>query len=170
MEILVEGFPHVLPASKSSDFPDDPWERVMHGFEDWIDANFDKFVFDPHRILAEAKEYKFYGDGPSFSGVYFLLLNGKIEYIGKAHSIATRLRSHFLSYKEWTHYWCFGGIPLDMLVLVEEFYINSLRPPLNRKGFSRDPKDLLKHEESPSPCVGPRKHILVRGPSGMSGG
>jgi hypothetical protein len=107
--------------------------------KDWFGRNSHVLKYTPDEITAESEPYQWRG-GPSDPGIYFLVNDSKIVYIGKALSIAERLRNHFMTGKRFSHYWCFGGMPYEWLGDVEGFYIKRCRPALNKMHviYSRD--------------------------------
>lgn len=113
---------------------DDLGHRLYGKFpllRDWFSANAHVLKYRSDEITAESEPFHFCA-GPSEPGVYFLVNDSKIVYIGKALSIAERLRNHYLTGKQFSHYWCFGGMPYEWLGHVEGFYIKRCRPALNR--------------------------------------
>lgn len=112
---------------------------------DWFRENSHLLQYTSEQIIEEAMPYAFrrapWGTpGPSGNGIYFLVNEGKIAYVGRAMGISSRLASHFHSRKQFTHYWAFGGIPYDWHSHVEGFYINRFEPYLNSATvpYSRD--------------------------------
>lgn len=63
------------------------------------------------------------------SGVYFLISNGRVVYVGQSVNVYTRIFSH-QTFKQFDR---FAFIPCkpNMLNRVESLYIHVLRPPLN---------------------------------------
>lgn len=154
---FIEGFPSVLPTEENEYAPEAPWgkptERVA-----WVDENLHRFLFPVERICEEAVEYTYRGDnmGPCNSGIYFLQWGGQIVYVGMATDICARLAAHRKSKKQWTHFWCFVGVPREILRQVEYVYLKWLNPPLNRpdnKGWSERGRELVNSLE---PVGGPK--------------
>jgi len=68
------------------------------------------------------------------SGVYFLIKNGSIVYVGQSTDVHARIATHRRD-KEFdrvTIIWC----PPDSLLKVEAKYIAKFRPVLNRSGYN----------------------------------
>ena len=86
--------------------------------------------YDAGHILSNGEPYK-RRDGPANHGIYFLINENRIVYVGKALGIWMRLDQHAIQGKLFSHYWCFGGVPYDWLRHVEGFYINRFRPAYN---------------------------------------
>ena len=70
---------------------------------------------------------------PVKSGVYFLINNGKVVYVGQSVKIMSRVIDHTIN-KVFDG---FAYIPCEanMLDVMESLYIHVLRPPLNGKRF-----------------------------------
>lgn len=110
----------------------EPWRIEKIVPIEWLRQNFSRFVYEQNFILANAFPYQWM-DGPHSCGIYFLISGGKIIYVGRSNYIRTRLRQHLDTAVEFTHYWCFDGVPSIFLDDVESYYIHSLRPELNIK-------------------------------------
>ena len=98
---------------------------------EWIEENLERFVFPVDRILGEAKEYSWYDRDGEGCGIYFLIYNNEIVYVGKGVDICQRLQRHWKTKPAWTHFWSFEGVPTEYLEQVEYFYIKWLNPALN---------------------------------------
>ena len=110
----------------------EPWKRERVIPIVWLRKNYQRFLYHPDRIVRDAEPYS-YLDGPHESGLYFLIDRGSIIYVGLSRYIRTRLAQHIDRGIEFTHYWCFGGIPPMFLEDVELFYIHALEPTFNVK-------------------------------------
>lgn len=99
---------------------------------DWLAANAGQFYVGKNEILAAAVDefpdlgYEF------FCGIYFLILDDQIEYVGASKNISKRISEHawvrpMKAKVAWieTPEWC--------VYYVESFYINELRPRRNAK-------------------------------------
>lgn len=73
---------------------------------------------------------------PIASGVYFLLYEGEVVYIGQTRNIATRVHQHFTDrYRKFSvddAVWL--PVPTGDLERIESAFIRMLRPPHNGKG------------------------------------
>jgi hypothetical protein len=80
---------------------------------------------------------------PRLGGVYFLILDGKVIYVGKSINIVRRVDDHR------KHHWSKGGTVFDYAVciweprepamkLLEDLLIATLKPPLNKVGKLHD--------------------------------
>lgn len=102
-----------------------------HSYTDWFKANPHVLMHTADEIIRDADPYK-QGDGANGRGIYVLVSENEIAYVGKALTVWERLRSHRRSGKEFDRYWCFGGVPYAYLEYVEEYYIRRLKPYLNK--------------------------------------
>lgn len=101
----------------------------------WIDANVDHWRRDISAILQAKEEYELC-KGPRDTGIYFLILDTKIQYVGIANIIYQRLLQHAHRNSErryFTHYSWFGDIPDIWLPTVENYYIHHINPEWNNK-------------------------------------
>lgn len=80
------------------------------------------------REIAEAA-YKG-GDIEKASGVYFLVSDGKVVYVGQSYNVYSRVAAHQRSkrFDAWCYVPCTGKAALDML---ESMYIHHLQPEQN---------------------------------------
>lgn len=69
-----------------------------------------------------------------FSGVYFLVDNNEVVYVGQARNVQERLSQQHKE-KKFTHY-AFVPCPIEVMDKLESLYIHCLRPKLN--GNRRD--------------------------------
>ena len=70
---------------------------------------------------------------PSTTGIYFLIKDCEVVYVGQSVSIATRVRTHMQEdYKDFNYY-AYIECKQEHLNIMESLYIHSLRPPLNGK-------------------------------------
>lgn len=99
-------------------------------YEGWFKANAHVLLHTAEEIISDAEPYKL-GDGPNAWGIYILVSDNEIAYVGRAMTIYDRLRAHRRSGKVFDRYWCFGGVPYDWLDHVEKHYIWHLKPRVN---------------------------------------
>ncbi|OQW39155.1 MAG: hypothetical protein A4S08_07480 [Proteobacteria bacterium SG_bin4] len=109
-----------------------PWAGTGQDPLEWFRENFLRFAYSQKHILDHAVPYEL-GDGPNRGGVYFLVAEEKIVYVGKANSVQARLIQHWRDRKLFSYYWCFGGMPELFVEDIETFYIYYLEPELNEK-------------------------------------
>ncbi len=78
---------------------------------------------------------------PDMSGVYFLIKDGKIVYVGQARNVLSRIGEHIdtKDFDEWT--WI--AVTLDRLNITELAYIRHFNPPLNNDPESKARKRRL---------------------------
>lgn len=112
--------------------PQSPWKRDGIKPMEWLHRNFPRFLYAPDFIVKNAVPYRL-GDGPNRGGIYFLVDENGIAYVGKSNTIYKRLIQHKRSGMPFNRFWCFGGVPELFLNHVESFYIYTLEPPLNEK-------------------------------------
>lgn len=67
---------------------------------------------------------------PSFTGIYFLIQNGEIEYVGQSVDILHRISRHKREGKEFDSY-AYLVCEKDRLNELEALYITALMPWLN---------------------------------------
>ena len=72
---------------------------------------------------------------PNYSGIYFLCRGTTPVYVGKSTNIAQRLADHFQD-KAFDSIKVMA-VPVELLDVVETYWINRLQPELNRKGRFR---------------------------------
>ena len=65
------------------------------------------------------------------SGVYFLFLANELIYVGQSKNLHSRVADHNIQFDEFS----FVAVPTDKLDAVEAFFIDRLRPRLNRAGL-----------------------------------
>ncbi|PXW86801.1 hypothetical protein C8R34_11374 [Nitrosomonas sp. Nm84] len=112
--------------------PQEPWKVVDITPIKWLMQSYPKFLHTPDHILKNSVLYT-YGEGPNKGGIYFLIQESEIVYVGQSNTIYNRLIQHRKSQLTFSHFWCFGGIPEMHLEDVELFYIYTLEPLLNNK-------------------------------------
>ncbi|CDY79510.1 hypothetical protein BGLT_02291 [Caballeronia glathei] len=99
-------------------------------YDGWFTANAHVLLHTGEEIIRDAEPYT-RGDGPNCWGIYVLISNNEIAYVGRAMRIYERLMAHQRSGKVFDRYWCVGGIPYDWLGSVEDHYVRRLKPYLN---------------------------------------
>jgi hypothetical protein len=102
---------------------------------DWLRANVKRWYFTDEQIIAAAKPE--FDDSTSHRwcpqhGVYFLILEGRIMYVGMSTHVVQRLIQHDAK-----------GMPCDSVTFfhapeiflddIEAYYIWRIKPPLNNK-------------------------------------
>lgn len=76
-------------------------------------------------ILQHAQEWV------TFSGVYFLIENDEVVYIGQSVNVYSRIAHHYSSVRIKFTKFLFISCPPENLDQVESLYIHLLKPPLN---------------------------------------
>ena len=113
-------------------YPEPPWKLGAEIPDAWFSKHVYQFLYSPTHIAREAELYAL-NSGPWKSGLYFLLINDEIVYVGKSVEIMRRLNQHKNKGWSFNKYWCFGGLPELYIEHVEAFYIHAFEPPLNEK-------------------------------------
>lgn len=113
-------------------YPEPPWKVSKKIPNTWFAENIHNFLYSPSHITREAIPYET-NEGPWASGLYFLLRNDEILYVGKSVEILRRMNQHKEKGWPFNRYWCFGGLPELYIEHVEAFYIHAFEPPLNCK-------------------------------------
>lgn len=113
-------------------YPEPPWQQAKEVPDVWFAENIGRFLFSRSHIVREAVPYAV-NEGPWKSGLYFLLCDDEVLYVGKSVEIMRRMNQHKAKGWPFNRYWCFGGIPELYIEHVEAFYIYAFEPPLNEK-------------------------------------
>lgn len=156
-----DNFPRIMPLGDYEEVVAE-WDNAYEAFQ-WINANMQRFVFGLEEIKGRAAEYHAF-DGPDSVGVYFLLYECEVVYVGKAHTLSQRLLNHYEQRKKiWTHFWCIRDIHPDVVDKVEYLYIKWLNPVFNTlcRGQT-DAADLIIAGLEPYPR--PFIHYIRRNP------
>ena len=109
-----------------------PWAAHGQKPEEWFRTNAHRFLFKREHVLASAVTYE-PGDGPNCGGIYFLIQQNEIVYVGISCDISARLVQHWRACRAFDQYWCVGGLPEGFAHLVETFYIYIFQPVGNDK-------------------------------------
>lgn len=107
--------------------------------QEWLDANASRFHFtDAQLIEAAAPQFPGCGcsierwsDYPSVCGIYFLVANKEIIYVGQSNRIPRRIFQHRDNLVEFDSLAWFEA-PELFLSTIESYYITRIRPRLNR--------------------------------------
>lgn len=113
----------------------EPWVEQDILLHEWVDRHLNNFSFPAKKIKAEAVPYEARKSPvPNMPGIYFLLYDDEIVYVGKAQSVNNRIWRHFVDRNIlFNRYWLLSGLPSKALEYVEGFYINGLEPACNKK-------------------------------------
>lgn len=106
-------------------------EKSITSPHDLFIENYNSYLFNESHIIKNAEQYN-YDTSPHIKGIYFLIHENEIVYVGKSISIRTRLDQHIHSGKHFTQYWYFE-YELPFIDKIEGFYIHLLQPRLNIK-------------------------------------
>jgi hypothetical protein len=113
-------------------YPEPPWKASREIPDSWFAAHIHNYLYSQICIIRDAVPYE-PNEGPWASGVYFLLLDNEIIYVGKSVEILRRLNEHHEKRWRFNRYWCFGGLPELYIEHVEAFYIHAFEPSHNEK-------------------------------------
>jgi len=120
--------------NKYTGFSSPPWRRAGKSQIKWIEDNLARFIFPPEWVVNNAVRYQPDIGDRQGGGVYFLIDQGVISYVGIAYSIRDRITWHHeASPKVFDSVWWFGGMAKQCAEAVETFYIYTLQPRDNRK-------------------------------------
>lgn len=106
-----------------------PWEGSYKTPDQWMRENVMNFIFHRDYIIRSMAGFD-YQELPAATGIYFLGDGRSILYVGQSKNIKARVARHTAD-KDFTHVWCFGGVPEMFLDNVESHYIRLLVPPFN---------------------------------------
>lgn len=118
-----------------------PWEETSQTPYDWMLEHCEKYAISKEQILANAIEVKHDLEGiPEDCGVYFLIVDGEIDYVGKANQINYRIADHIRARKKENGWrlpvfyisWIIG-MPELFVEYIENYYIHWLQPARNVK-------------------------------------
>ena len=84
----------------------------------------DAYMLSPAQVIEQSHPY----DG--LCGVYFLIADGEIVYVGQSVNVGARMAAHRNSGKEFDRY-AWISCPAEQLDVMESLYIHVFRPPLN---------------------------------------
>lgn len=112
--------------------PQEPWKGLSIPPIKWLEQSYPRFLYTADHIVKNAVPYAL-EEGPNKGGIYFLIQESDIVYVGQSDTIYRRLIQHRKAQFPFSHFWCFGGVPQMFLEHVELFYIYALEPPLNNK-------------------------------------
>jgi predicted GIY-YIG superfamily endonuclease len=92
-------------------------------------------------------------DAPKRSGVYFLISQDKVVYVGQSTNVFQRIATHaYTSDKEFEAF-AFVNVPQDELLHVERHYIRSFKPALNDERMTRVSIPHPNHVEPTGPLA-----------------
>lgn len=88
-----------------------------------------------------------------FCGVYFLIADGAIVYVGRSIKMASRIQAHRAAGVRFDSVYCLR-MPVELVERAEAAYIARLAPPLNRAQPRRHMDD-VPPPPAPRPLTGP---------------
>lgn len=110
----------------------------------WIEKNIEKNIFDKNHILNNCISYPTNND-LRYSGLYFLIHEKNIVYVGISKNISYRLLQHERTEKLFTEIFIIKFPEMAMSKL-EEFYIHAFKPfhNFNYPSKTKETKELLE--------------------------
>lgn len=117
------------PCEKGAGFHLDGFDATYRVPFEWLKANAAAFHFSDAEIIQ--------GQTDSFravsncAGIYFLLMDDEIIYVGLAKEIHRRMMAHYRKGVRWTGHAWFKAPPIH-LRSIECYYIHRIRPALNK--------------------------------------
>lgn len=118
-----------------------PWEETRQTPMGWMLENAEKFAISKEQILERAIDVTPDLEGiPDDCGVYFLITDGEIDYVGKSNQINIRIENHWRTRRreardgrpKFKISWVVG-MPELFVEDIENYYIYWLRPTRNNK-------------------------------------
>lgn len=99
--------------------------------DDWLKANAKRFHFTDAQIISAAKPQAEHGlNYPQIWGIYFLVADGQIVYVGMSNHITRRVTQHAERGLQFDAVAWFEA-PAEYLQDIEAYYIGRIRPGLN---------------------------------------
>jgi hypothetical protein len=130
---------NMLPIDTFSDYNGEkryvekpPWFGGKISPREWFEQNFERFIYSPKHIIQNIVDRSEI-EPPQDSGIYFLINDGQIDYVGISNNISRRFLEHEKKGLTFSQFWCFGGVPEFYISYVEAMYIAMINPPLNNK-------------------------------------
>jgi hypothetical protein len=109
-----------------------PWEHTGQSPIDWMAENLDHYILSKEKIIESGIPIK----GVNISarpGVYFLMRDNEIIYVGISKQIDRRVWQHKDKLMPFNRVAWLTWIPEMYLASVEAYYIYEFRPKLNNK-------------------------------------
>lgn len=104
------------------------YDKVFPKPQDWLRANACRFYFTYEQIVTAANDD--YESVDNCPGIYFLVRNCEIVYVGLSVQISSRIAKHRVTKGGWDlHAWF--EAPPDHLKAIESYYIHRFTPILN---------------------------------------
>lgn len=116
-------------------------------YAEWCWRSLGRLTFSPRQII-EAAADKADSDLWDEPGVYFLVWDGLIVYVGRSVSVQKRLREHRKEGRPFQRAAAIIGLCNDGLREVEDAYVRAFNPPWNEKAtegyeFARSLRDAI---------------------------
>lgn len=115
-------------------------ECTVDGWPRAYGAEVDRVPVELDEVMAAACLW----DPAVQSGVYFLINDGRVDYVGQSLNVLGRIAEHQRRGRRFTHV-SIVLAPPDELLRIEKLYIRAFRPPWNRY----EPSDRAAYGEVP---------------------
>jgi hypothetical protein len=124
---------------------------------EWLKANASRFYFTDAQILDAAQPELRLSSKWDAGGIYFLIRNGKIIYVGKSHNLSLRINQHRRAGVDFDSLTWFEA-PQFYLRDIESHYIHRIKPSMNTDtrltgDFHRFVTDKLMGDNSPANSI-----------------
>jgi hypothetical protein len=110
-----------------------PKDETYPNPRDWLRANIQRYYFTDQQIIDAAQPKFSAPEVPDFTyatGLYFLILDRKIVYVGLAKDVGMRLEQHRKARMPFDSLtWL--EVPELFIKDMEAYYIDRIKPPLN---------------------------------------
>lgn len=102
-------------------------------FEDWFAAYASSVIVTDEHIIENATRYK-RQSVPHEVGLYFIVNDNRIDYVGRSVAIDERLHIHAITdrFLRMDRVFTITDIPASYLTYIEAYYIHRIDPPENR--------------------------------------
>jgi len=122
------------PAQKAEAIQDDASHDVFDGLSPllWLKTNWPKLRFTGDEIVAKSVPFEEYRNIETYSGIYFLINENRIVYVGQSLYIGTRIADHYYkSDKRFDRVFHIDAAE-PLLNWIETQYIHTFMPELNK--------------------------------------
>ena len=117
----------------------------------WLRANASRFYFADEQIINESKK-EFKSSAFWHAGIYFLVRDNKIVYVGSSKWVEFRIQQHKENQVEFDSSAWFEA-PRIFLREIESYYINRINPPLNKHRISGHAFARIIKAMQPALCI-----------------
>lgn len=97
----------------------------------WFEENFDSFLRSEGFIIGNSHEYPSPFENHFHKGIYFLIKDEAIVYVGLSNNVEFRLTQHE-GLKDFDYVYSYDIEPFGWARYIEAYYIGTMKPKLNR--------------------------------------